>query len=444
MAATGNLSSSSLGSSKKRKRDERRVLVDEAKISTTTSTNNCHLPPEIVEEILSLLPSKSIRRFRSLSKSWSSLLVSLDFRQLRRRNSTPPPARILKLRCRYYGSECDPSNSPCHGFALSPYYPSKALRHTANTKESYPYQKFWVKRFVGSCNGLVCLEQTHTKPEVKKNHPKLEIVVWNPFMGYYRKLSDSMITWFDRSYAYGFGYDSASDDYKVFVATRRRSINGVRADIFSLKAGSWKEVKNPPRELRHLTRRDSRGLFLNGALHWESKNKKDGSRKIIAFDLAEEKFYDVPLPPSPLNYNYYGMGVVGEYLFVSFLTTTQLSLDPDHIVWVMKEYRNEASWVHLISYSPEQLTEAIYVPDSEPIISVKDGRNIWLQYFMGFVDVLEWTDNNPDGVSYEAEDQYSKRKVINFYRNKNLMAIPYTEALTSPYASTGIHPSRNF
>ncbi|KAJ4850554.1 hypothetical protein Tsubulata_028077 [Turnera subulata] len=287
MAAIRNLwLSSALGSSNKRKRDER-LLVDEAKTSTTTSTNTCALPSEIVEEILSLLPNKFIHGFRSLSKSWSSLLVGVDFLHQFRRNSTPPAAKILKLRCRYYGSLCDPSHSPSHAFALSPYYPSNALRHTANTKESYPYQKFWLRR----------------------------------------KLSDSMITWFDRRYAHGFGYDSASDDYKVFVATRRRSNNGgagVRVDIFSLKA-------------------------------------------------------------------------------------------------------------------------AIYVLDSGPIISVKDGGCIGLQYFMGFVDVLEWIDNNPDGGSYEfAGEQYSKKELINFYRNRNLMAIPYTEALTSPDASTCIHPSRNF
>ncbi|KAJ4843736.1 hypothetical protein Tsubulata_031483 [Turnera subulata] len=140
-----------VGLSNKRKRDER-LLVDEAKTITTSTNYNCRDPSEIVEEILSRLPNKSIHRFRSLSKSWSSLLVGVDFLHQFRRNSTPPAARILKLRCRYYGSLCDPSHSPSHAFALSPYYPSNARRHTANTKKSYPYQKFVWSRLTLSRN----------------------------------------------------------------------------------------------------------------------------------------------------------------------------------------------------------------------------------------------------------------------------------------------------
>ncbi|KAJ4840028.1 hypothetical protein Tsubulata_029510 [Turnera subulata] len=263
------------------------------------------------------------------------------------------------------------------------------------------------------------------------------------------------MSWLDARYAHGFGYDSASDDYKVFVATcpNYRRVGG-RVDIFSLKAGSWKEMENPARELQHLTRARSMGLFLNGALHWEYMNEKDGLTKIIAFDLGKEKFYVVPLPLSPPNYGYkyYSLGVVGEYLCVSFSATNQQGLAniyhqrPTNInVWVMKEYCNEASWVHLISYTPDGIIDdAIYVSNSVPIISVKEGGHIWLQYSAGCIDVLEWIDNNPDEGSYEAEGQYSKK--IRFYdRHGGLTtAIPYMEALTSPYASTGIHPSRNF
>ncbi|KAJ4828441.1 hypothetical protein Tsubulata_046436 [Turnera subulata] len=44
---------------------------------------NLRLPSEIVEALLAMLPNKSIHRFRSLSKSWSSLLVSEEFQKLR-------------------------------------------------------------------------------------------------------------------------------------------------------------------------------------------------------------------------------------------------------------------------------------------------------------------------------------------------------------------------
>ncbi|KAJ4848969.1 hypothetical protein Tsubulata_046350 [Turnera subulata] len=248
MAATGNLSSSS-GSSKKRKRDERRVLVDEAlKISTTSSTNNCHLPPKIVEEILSLLPNKSIHRFRSVSKSWSSMLVSVDFHQFRCKSTLPEKTipRVL----RFLGSCSLSEPSPSHRFVVSSYYPVVASSNSTgkttsadplpidDTKECYPFQKFWHRRFVGSCNGLVCLEHSLSKPAAKNHYPNLETVVWNPFTGLCRKLPHHVSCSDDGIYAYGFGYDSASDDYKVFKATCPDYGGGVRVHIFSLKAGS--------------------------------------------------------------------------------------------------------------------------------------------------------------------------------------------------------------
>ncbi|KAJ4843472.1 hypothetical protein Tsubulata_049302 [Turnera subulata] len=402
-----SLSSSSGSSSNKRKRDERRVLVDEAKTSTTTSTNNS-LPPEIVEEILSLLPNKSIHRFRSVSKSWSSSLVSVDFHQFRSKSSPPAETihRFLRLHSIYYADRTKYS-PPLQSFVLSSHYPD-ALGRAETTRGPYPFQRFEFRRFVGSCNGLVCLEHKNPKPE---------IVVWNPFTGLYRKLPDHVSCFYDGIYgAYGFGYDSASNDYKVFKATCPDYGDGVRVDIFSLKAGSWKEVENPARELRHLIGAKSVGLFLNGALHWESRNKKGGSGKIIAFDLGKEKFYDVPRPQSShlqlsrYKYKHYDLGVVGEYLCVRLFGTDH----QQNIVWVMKEYCNdEASWVHFVSYrGPYRMDDVAYVSDSIPI-SAKDGGYLTIQYSMGDIDVLKWVNNNCEG-SVEAEDkQYSKKIKFN-------------------------------
>ncbi|KAJ4843575.1 hypothetical protein Tsubulata_046985 [Turnera subulata] len=397
MASSGNLSSSLSGSSSnKGKRDERPLVDEAAKTSTTISTNTCGLPSDIVEEILSLLPNKSIHRFRSVSKSWSSSLVSVDFHQFRCK-STPPAEtipRVLGLHSSvYYGlSEYSP---PLQRFVSSSYYPD-ALRDAETTLGSYPF---------------------------------------------HRKLPDHVSCFDDGIYAHGFGYDSASDDYKVFIATSPNYGKAVRVDIFSLKAGSWKEVENPSRELRLLIRAGDSfmmGLFSNGALHWQPMNKKGGSGKILAYDLGKEKFYDVPPPPSThlqlsrYKYKHYDLGVVNEeYLCVRFFETD----DDLENIWVMKEYCNEASWVHFVSYRGPYGIDA-YVSDSIPI-SAKDGGYLKIQYSMGDIDILKWINNNSEG-SVEAEDkQYSKK--IKFFHGFSCMvpmAIPYTEALTSPYAST--------
>ncbi|KAJ4822409.1 hypothetical protein Tsubulata_023537 [Turnera subulata] len=79
---------------------------------------------------------------------------------------------------------------------------------------------------------------------------------------------------------------------------------------FRSVSNSWSSllmVESPGRSLDL----GDRGLFLNGALYW----KKWSDRAINAFDLVEEKFYDVPGPdPSPFDeWRGIRMGIVGKY-----------------------------------------------------------------------------------------------------------------------------------
>ncbi|KAJ4824665.1 hypothetical protein Tsubulata_043669 [Turnera subulata] len=110
---------------KRKMRDE--MLFDQAK----TTNINC-LPPEIVEEILALLPIESIHRFRSVSKSCSSLLVSPEFHKLRRK-STPPPPEMINVVPKFL---CHAPSHPSRFVLLS--YSPDAGKAFVNTKESYP------------------------------------------------------------------------------------------------------------------------------------------------------------------------------------------------------------------------------------------------------------------------------------------------------------------
>ncbi|KAJ4836746.1 hypothetical protein Tsubulata_005129 [Turnera subulata] len=377
---------------------DNRLVVHQAKstnreqlvISTNMAAPNRNLsclPPEIVQEIVDLLPIKSINRFRSISKSLFSLLA-IKF-------------KVQKLL--YYPCIRDfpPSNCGRESRLVSDYSTGRRLYYS----------------FMGSCNGLVCLDVifSSSKPP--------ETFVWNPFTGICRKLPRKDY------YAYGFGYDSASDDYKVFAAT---APHPAKVEIFSLKSGSWKEVENLDREyLQHIPGLGCTGLFLNGALHWrprESYREEKSEIIAIAFDLDKEKFYHVPSPPNHLiSRRSPGFGVVGEYLccFHSEYFT--------NIIWVMKEYGNDASWVPFISYTEYGKLDGrlTYACDFIPR-SFKDGRYMMLQFAWpaGMIHVLHW--NNILEESEEAEE-YSKK--IEFYSVPWGQALPYTQTLTSPYAS---------
>ncbi|KAJ4846014.1 hypothetical protein Tsubulata_019565 [Turnera subulata] len=92
--------------------------------------------------------------------------------------------------------------------------------------------------FVGSCNGLVCVDVSD-----RYEADKWETIVWNPFTCICRKLP--LRNYYAYGYFYGFGYDSASDDYKVFAVTDIDPGNGdCEFENIPLKSGSWKEVEN--------------------------------------------------------------------------------------------------------------------------------------------------------------------------------------------------------
>ncbi|KAJ4846450.1 hypothetical protein Tsubulata_006851 [Turnera subulata] len=329
MPDSGNMPMSSSRSSKKQKKDEisddiamemkhnktrapgNSLLVDHAKpmeqlaISTNMAApNRSYLPPDIVEEILDLLPSISIDRFRSVSKSLFSLLTikfniprllyypyvkefsPLDYviKSFDDQGQLVHYPNMTKFSPLNYGIKSSEYRGLFTAVVLSGYSGGAKNRGYMAPELSRPL-RFCC--FVGSCNGLVCLDAS--------NHcgAKWETIVSILLTGFCRKLPHK------NHYAYGFGYRWASDDYKVFAATPpHRNPECAKAEIFSLKIGAWKTLENPDWEyLQETLWYGSMGLFLNGALQWrtwESSWGEKGQIIAVAFDLDKGKFYHIP------------------------------------------------------------------------------------------------------------------------------------------------------
>ncbi|KAJ4828213.1 hypothetical protein Tsubulata_043069 [Turnera subulata] len=173
---------------------------------------NSTLPSVIVEEILAMLPNKSIHRFRQVSKSWSSFLVSSEFQKLRTNKSTPAETNLQKI------LQCSAVN------------------------DGYVIESIGC---LGDGEDPVRLQFPTDKKLGENDHDR-------------------------RICACGFGYDSVADDYKEV------------------------ETTDPGKDLEYVPEEHELGLLFNGAPHWQVLIV--GKTKIIAFDLAKEKFYDVPVP----------------------------------------------------------------------------------------------------------------------------------------------------
>ncbi|KAJ4841817.1 hypothetical protein Tsubulata_026734 [Turnera subulata] len=229
---------------------------------------NHGLPWPTVEEILALLPVKSISRFRLVSKEWSSFLVSPKFENFRSRLLVPPAGDTKEYNedvCETDddydveedgsdqdeedGSDQDEEDGFNSGIKL--YFPLKRAGNPVY--------------LIGSCNGLVCVRLHYFW-----NYGHL--VVWNPCTGIYRELPNPKYRSEDDEDgygSYGFGYDSASQDFKILLSGRcaySSRYSKLKTQILSLKANSWKEIPFH----QEVYWDEQEGLFLNGAFHWYS------------------------------------------------------------------------------------------------------------------------------------------------------------------------------
>ncbi|GJW18501.1 F-box associated domain containing protein, partial [Tanacetum coccineum] len=88
------------------------------------------------------------------------------------------------------------------------------------------------------------------------------------------------------------------------------------------------------------------GKLLNGALHWVAgKRTSSGSRKIVSLDLAKKTCGEILQPEYRKGYNYFELGVSGEWLCVLHDCYESWVVD----VWVMKVYGVKDFWTKLAS-----------------------------------------------------------------------------------------------
>ncbi|XVF66359.1 hypothetical protein PTKIN_Ptkin10aG0029300 [Pterospermum kingtungense] len=209
---------------------------------------NKHVPQDITGRTLPLLPVKSLLRFKSVCKSWSSLITSPAFTRNhfdRALMSRIPKTIDLKLLL----------SRPC-GFKSFDFEKfSDEIRPFKTFRPPFGQNKFC--RILGSCHGLICLL-------MGGNDSMCLFFLWNPSTGESNKLpaciNFPVLYEFDYFDFYGFGYDSSSDDYKLVISICRKAL------IFSLAENSWRLVDEAE------TARPFRPILFdpyNRALHWQ-------------------------------------------------------------------------------------------------------------------------------------------------------------------------------
>ncbi|KAK2984010.1 hypothetical protein RJ640_024224 [Escallonia rubra] len=306
-------------------------------------------PPKVLANILSRLPVTSLLRFRSVSKPWGALIDSPHF---------------IKLHL----SHSKESNNSTTIILRDSYLYSVQFDSLDNATElSHPLKSTQVgTEVLGSCNGLLCLFNTRNTN-----------ILWSPSTRKYQKLPATRIVGMGicQYVVYGFGFDCASDDYKVVRMVQFYGADddsfGSEVKVYSLNSNSWQRIQDFPYYLRYKL---CHGVLASRALHWvvSRKPESDAENLIAAFDLGSEEYRLVPQPEYCDNGFHMNVGVLGGCICV---ICNYCLRNAD--IWVMTEYGVRKSWVKLISVAqPRDIRSLEYV---RPITYSKSGERVLLE-----------------------------------------------------------------
>ncbi|XP_055811978.1 F-box/kelch-repeat protein At3g23880-like [Solanum dulcamara] len=384
-------------------------------MKNSISNDQIHIPnfpSEIIIEILSRLPVKSLLKFKCVSKSWLSLISSSHFAKSHLKISS---SRNNKL-------------SHKNLLLLSMYLPHTLYSCTLYSalheksilcvnKLNFPWNPSNIIAGVSFCNGLflICIGMYNNN-----------LYLWNPSTRKNKNLPFSSGTKYSRcDVTYGFGYDESNDDYKVVEIYGVYGIHyvyGANIKIYSLRANSWKMMN---KYCDALFSSDS-GVFLNGCLHWAVAHN-DGCCifwDIVSLNLENEKFGNLSLPnydgfPSrPLgDSSDFELGTLnsaleklGNFLCL-FCDYYKVKLD----VWIMKEYNAKGSWIKSVSLP--------YIAGVGPCISPLCVSDIGEVLLHDGTHVMVYDARN---------DEYKRVEIHEMDGNGVGAATVYAESLVSP------------
>ncbi|KAL7588223.1 hypothetical protein Lser_V15G36525 [Lactuca serriola] len=295
-----------------------------------------NLPSEILSNIFLRLFAKQLAQMRSVSKSWNAFLSKPSFVKSHLHRSIKNNDGILLVSFQGFSFDSKPFTA----------HPSKSPRIELADFVTLPVNPQYddtLGRVIGSVNGLVCLSFESIRNSI--------LLIWNP------SLSASLFM--------RFGFNPKFDDYKVVKLTSFLSkppidhalasfFGGLsdvvkewlQVEVYSMRKGSWHSITQKfPSHVTWVEDQDE--VYVDGHdghLHWLCYSDLKGKRQVIvAFDLGDESFSEIPLPESLLDYNMNRLNVLGR--LGEKLCMMSTVVDAGCEVWVMNERGVSKSWV---------------------------------------------------------------------------------------------------
>ncbi|XP_074298753.1 F-box protein CPR1-like [Silene latifolia] len=352
------------------------------------------VPLDLILEILSLLPAKSILRFKCICKEWYNLIDSPLFTNLHLNKSLEPNSRHNRaLFCTSSLRIVYDINHPLKSTKL--YWPSDMILYYRNTD------------VVGSCNGLVCFKVCLHGGKARRDHnqPVFCFLICNLATRTFKSiLLPSEKTWMNHSLSYGFGYDNEQDDYKIVVTSSVWMESDRDVRIFSLKADSWSYPTPTRTSSERIWENRKNVIFRDKMLHY-LVSANDGMfgvsklYKIARFDVVSEKWADDLSFPSQLRKDLVELGELDGQLYL------RVSSFSTHDIWMLEE---DGSWKKMFQLPRDLLWHRL-------IARSKDGHNRLLLEDYNDHGELKWYDEGDNRRIPFKEKQLPKYESVMIY-----------------------------
>nr|XP_025884893.1 F-box/kelch-repeat protein At3g23880-like [Solanum lycopersicum] len=241
-------------------------------------TSHFHFPREIISNILSRLPVKTLLRFRCVSKQWRNLISKPNFIASHFRHSSSLQLSGSSI---LIGSRHHESNH----HVVSLYNPPESV-----VQVDSPFPCFFPNMYiVGPCHGFICLF----------NPPWGELItLWNPSMRKYKmvELTDSLPSpGLHFLTSIGMAFDYQHNELlilRIFCVGIMFEVPN-HVEVYSSKSGKWKKLKNEM--IFHIVEFTC-NVIVKGVAYWlVCMPDKFGSRAVfVRFDVGKLVFEKLP------------------------------------------------------------------------------------------------------------------------------------------------------
>ncbi|XP_058191485.1 putative F-box protein At2g02030 [Rhododendron vialii] len=304
------------------------------------------LPNDVLIDILTRLPVKSLLRCKCVCKNWYDLIQNPSFAHAHfRLQKLQDKGRIFFQYLRFRFVDDDTSK---YRYAL---FPDETLAsdacHDIDFLETPPLAFIY-----GPVNGLFCV--------MNNDH---RFIIWNPAIREFRILPDHLefppnldvVNLCSIFSGIGFGFDKATDYYKVVLIRHFRVkdtpvVNDISVHVYSLSTNTWRHLNCldylSPEYLRRCSTCSGNGAYSDGVYYWWA------GTGILAFDMGNEVFRVISVPfILPVEFDKcdvkpYNGDRIALYQFKGF---PESGLDKYCDIWVMEE---EGSWIKQFSVGP--------------------------------------------------------------------------------------------